>query len=267
MSIHSTSSKRAFTLFELLMVLAIVALVATLAAGRYGGLGEDARQDACRHDLATLREAVCRLVADMEGVPNFHKVNPLWEHPVYDTNMSVSVHLLFAPTNYYGNPRTGHMNVDISAWRAAGLGFVPKACTEYDSVACRGWRGPYLAACQAVTNAVTGRYELQDPWGTPYRIQVPHPDKCRTGSDRFPMMWLPAGPDAAVSAVFAERRWQFARIVSAGPDGVFQTESDGKPDVFAGLKQDGTFLARGDDLVLYLNRPDVWENLEREVGE
>lgn len=267
-----------FTLVELLTVVAIVAVVALLALPRLASVADDAKITVARHDLAEIRAAVVRLVGDLDGAPHFHKVNPLWnatDLSRYDSLMSVSVHQLFAPTNYLVDLVTRTQTVDVAEWEAAGLKFLPSAYAEFDPLAGRGWRGPYLDPSRAEFR--DNRHCLVDPWGTPYKLQFPDPQELISGDCPFPLAWCPSaasGADYATSAVFAERRWQFARVVSAGPDGRFQTDNldavgRPRPTVFANLVLDEHARVdsseRGDDLVLFINRADVWEDFGKEL--
>ena len=148
--------------------------------------------------------------------------------------------------------------------------------SEYDSAAARGWRGPYVKPGAGAANlessrrgffpqagdrrhtddatylergfflngsaslyGVPGDLSLADPWGNPYVIQIP-----------------PAGAFAGSSG--DAKRFRYARVVSAGPDGVLNTPANR----LAGMLADGTTEAREDDLVLFLNRSDVYEDEE-----
>jgi general secretion pathway protein G len=55
---------RGFTLIELIVVMAIVALLASIAAPRYIGSVERAREATLRTSLATLRDAIDQFAAD-----------------------------------------------------------------------------------------------------------------------------------------------------------------------------------------------------------
>ena len=177
--------------------------------------------------LHTVREALSGstgapgFVADMKYVPGF-------------SNSAVRIgNLLAAPTNY-------------------------PAFTNYDRLAGRGWRGPYVQNVRQVENtneALTGRFPsvadrrcatdatfeergfyaadygttndpaLADPWGNPVVLQMPTND------------------------LDDDECWRCARLVSAGPDGILQTPAATFPDR----------TARGVDLVLFLNRADADE--------
>ena len=268
---------RGFTLVELAAVVAILAVVAALAAGRYGVWRARGELAGARREMGTIRAALLELAGDMEGTAHFRKVNPLgddesWERCRRYECMNLSVHDLFVE-----GKRAGAGELD--AWRAAGLG-VPSSEGS-------GWKGPYLKGggvrfpraeeqrwagdatflergfhtMQVSTNGTRtysyyartaegegdGDWAKLDPWGNPYVVQVP-------GARAFPAGARPEGGRA--DDAFAERRWRWARLVSAGPDGVLETPRE---ELCAGLDADGTTERRGDDLVLFLNREDVWE--------
>ena len=60
---------RGFTLIELLVVMAIVSVLLGLAAPRYFGAEDRAREAALRHDLAVMREAIDRHHGDTGRYP------------------------------------------------------------------------------------------------------------------------------------------------------------------------------------------------------
>ena len=147
------------------------------------------------------------------------------------------------------------------------------AFATYDPNARRGWRGPNLTSVQPVkifdaahpdlprngnfpfatdrrfngdlTFQARGFYDIPptssygtagdptiaDHWGNPLVIQVP--TDVPTDAERF----------------------RFVRIVCAGANGKLETPQDR----LAGMQADGSTLARGDDLILFLNRSDVYE--------
>jgi hypothetical protein len=86
---------------------------------------------------------------------------------------------------------------------------------------------------------VTGDLAVADPWGNPVVIQIP-PVSAFTG----------AAPE--------RKRARYARVVSAGPDGFLTTP----PDRLGGRLADGTAPPRGDDLVQFLHRADMYETEE-----
>jgi prepilin-type N-terminal cleavage/methylation domain-containing protein len=228
----------AFTLIEMTVVIVVIAALAAMVVGQVDGTLDDAEHLAARATLQTVADACTGssaghgYLADMRYAPGFQ-------------SQSLRLHDLLERGNQ----------------------------SPFDPVARRGWHGPYLRPGAGVRNlnaarngafpaanerrsmddasflqrgfyldAATSRYgepgdlTVGDPWGNPIVIQV---------------------PDAAAftQPTQAEHRLRFARLVSAGPDGVLTTPLDR----LAGLAPDGTKPLRGDDLVQFLNRSDVYE--------
>lgn len=276
------SFNRGFTLIELAIVLAVLALAAVLAAGRYGNFRQNSRITLAQKEMGGIRDAFRDYLDDMSPLPGFS--------PAY-----LRVANLLASTNLYalGGRRA---DIDDGAWD--GLHRTPPAAFRtWDDASSRGWRGPYLlsggaAAPESVFPAPSdrspsgaptwaergffpetsrlslpadyrngcvygfpGEPALLDPWGAPYVLQIPPPQA----------FVLPAGGLAPVGET---ERFRYARIVSAGPDGILSTPcfyvntnetgsvwgpAQRRASIFAGRPED-----RGDDLVLFLHRPDAY---------
>lgn len=230
-----------FTLPELLVVLVILAALAALVVANIDRTGEQAEHTAATADLHTVRDAITGTaaapgyVSDMRYVPAF---NPA----------AIRIHDLL-------------------------LGDSHPLFSSFDPVTSRGWNGPYIRSPRRVENtnpARAGRFPgphdlrfpgdtsfldrgffsdpsvspygqpgdlaIADAWGNPIVLQIP--------------------PVTAFSSPTDSRNlFRHARVVSAGPDGVLSTPRDR----LAGRLHNGTATARGDDLVLFLNRADVYE--------
>jgi prepilin-type N-terminal cleavage/methylation domain-containing protein len=212
--------KRGFSLMELVVVVAILAIIASLALPLLGSASENAKETAAKATMGAIREAILGsptipgYLADMKYVPGFKPAQ-------------LKIHDLMDPS------RHPHF-------------------TNFDPIAERGWRGPYLHNTQPVSNtdkARAGRFPaaferrfvgdrtflnrnffqdsstsvygsaddeaVADPWGNPIVIQIPNDD------------------------------FLYARLVSAGKNGKLDTP----PNVL-------TVSNRGDDLVFFLNRSD-----------
>lgn len=237
-----------FTLVEVVLVVAILAIVSSLVVLNVTKVQDSAEITIATTSLHTLRDAICGTaaspgyLADMKCVPGFQCMN-------------LRVHDLFNPSSY-------------------------PAFSSYDPQTTRGWRGPYLQNTQPVRNTnaergglfpaaderrsagdatflarhfyydamhsyygTTNEMAMADLWGNPIVVQVP-----LIGAFSLPASDM--------------KRSRYARLVSAGPDGILQTPLDGPDGRLAGMRSTGTSESRGDDLVLFLNRPDTYEQEE-----
>lgn len=273
--------KRGFTLMELVLVLFILGTISAVATMRLGDVLERTRTQAAEADLAVLREgwmgnASCPgYLSDMRPVPGF-------------SSAFLRVHNLLSPTNVIG---LGGVVLDDGAART---GYASLGCfTNWNAQSARGWHGPYVRVNTPVRNTdpardgffpapedrrtredatfaargffprvqglsgslyaygFPGERAAGDPWGNPYVLQIPPPE--------------------AFASTSEEQRFRYARLVSAGPDGVLQTPcfTGGALDAearrtlrLAGRLADGTAAARGDDIVLFIDRSDVYERDE-----
>ena len=269
METSNDSSGGGFTLIELMCVIALVMAVALLAVTRLGRFGQGARRVAAQHDMAAIKEAFTSgtggYLADMEGIPGF-------------TCGTLRISNLLVSTNLWAD---GGARLDIGSSYAV--------FTKWSEEASRGWRGPYLKgdvrpfpsyddlpgfypdisrlalpsvfkdSRRASIYGFTGEPVLFDPWGRPYVLQIPPPQAFTN-----------------VTSVTPSERFAYARIVSAGPDGTLSTPCF-IPNLTnetatswnaasrslvreAGRDAAGT-MARGDDLVLFLYRNDVHEEV------
>lgn len=310
-AIKQYHTKTGFTLVELVLVVAILAVVSSFATLHLDGLLEKGKVRRAEHDLHTLREALVGsplmpgYLPDMEKLPGFS--------PAF-----IRVHNLLGATNVIGR---GGVWLDHDRERRGYAAF--GAFTNWNANLERGWRGPYVRAmavpqnqnassqgffpapgerrCEADDSfaargfapqvppsmrrlppgatpyALPGDLALADPWGNPYVLQIP--------------------PSEAFDRPNDAKRFQYARLVSAGPDGVLDTPcfnfeaprpprrprrwwrsetSGARPWLnyealdaaekrmirLAGRSEDGTTAARGDDLVLFIQRTDIYENDE-----
>jgi|GEM_PF-2237670 len=267
-----------FTLAELVLVLFILGSISAIATIRLGDVLERSRVQAAEADMTVLRDglvgnASCPgYLADMRPLPGFS--------PAF-----LRIHNLLSPTNAI--MKAGAI-LDDGVRRT---GYASFSCfTNWNAETGRGWHGPYVRANTFVKNTdpsrdrffpapadrrtdndttfasrgffplvqgltsqlfaygYPGEKAVGDPWGNPYVLQIP--------------------PADAFTSAAEERRFHFARLVSAGPDGVLQTpcfasgtlDADGRRTLrLAGRLPDGTARSRGDDIVLFIERPDVYE--------
>lgn len=287
---YRTVETRGFTLIELAIALAVLAMVAALAATRYGSFRQNARITLARQDLQAIRDAFSGTAAapgyfdDMSGIPGFS--------PAY-----LRVANLLAATNLYV---LGGRRADIDAGDWDDLHHAPpSAFTDWSDTFRRGWRGPYVrrhgdAAPAAAFPApddrrspgdatfeergffpaaphlslpsdyrrghaygFPGEPALLDPWGDPYVLQIPPPQAFVASS-------------GGLAAVPEEERFRYARLVSAGPDGILSTpcffaNTNASGSAWGALQRRASLFAgrpddRGDDLVLFLSREDRYRD-------
>ena len=122
----------------------------------------------------------------------------------------------------------------------------------YDPVTRIGWRGPYLDPRMAVQS--NGFPTLLDAWGNSFEIQIDFNNNRQIDGNPI---------DFNVDGIADGNEATFARLVSAGEDGVINTPySYAKmlPSGFAanlGLPGGLTRADCGDDLVLFFRIPDT----------
>ena len=301
MSKCPNESRRGFTLVELAAVVAILATIALIAVTRVERVYRVARRTAAESELKSLCSAFTDpesgYLGDMCGIPGFSVGH-------------LRIANLLMSTNLYGtvaaaNGRVQAVRVDVSPSRPGCAD--AETFTGWSSERGRGWRGPYLRSYEVssywgfpAADETRGEHEapfgargfypdldnldladdvlqgldgcsvygfpgeaaVNDPWGNPYVLQIPPPQAFK-----------------AETPVTDEQRFAYARIVSAGPDGILETpcfsanatnrlatswnERTRRLARQAGLIDGNDRSARGDDLVLFLTRGDVDEGEER----
>jgi prepilin-type N-terminal cleavage/methylation domain-containing protein len=213
--------RQGFTLIELVVVVAILAVVAGLVIMNVAGVNEHAEKTVAAASLHAVREALCG------GPSGPGYLNDMKHEPDFDPAV-LRIHDLLS-TNFPGH-------------------------RAFDPLTVRGWRGPYVRTEGAVRNTnadrgglfpaaderrwsgdttfqargfyaadggalygSAGDLAVADPWGNPIVLQIP------------------------------QTNLLYARVLSAGSDGVLDTPPDVPvPDADS----------RGDDLLLFLNRAD-----------
>lgn len=286
---HSTTARptprSGFSLLELVMVVVILALLATLAVPRLGGVLRNAKENAAEADMEAIRTAFLGdgisshgLISDLEGIAGFSRAY-------------LRIANLIVPTNLVG---VADRWLDDDGRRLQHAGFADTlgavnlttfadfaTFTNRDEIAGRGWNGPYLNrgrlgefpdSTSAATEAersffprgtgatrraygIPGEPAILDPWGHPYVLQVPPVEAFKNPGDT-------SEPE----------RFHYARLVSAGSDGVLQTPcfdavtADDRRDCrLAGRRKSSrdTATLRGDDIVLFLLRADTYEDEDK----
>lgn len=301
MSKSSDRVRRGFTLIELVAVLAIIAILAVFVAGRFERILRTARISVAESDLKAIRDAFMDpdsgYIADMGGIPGFSVGYLRVGNILVSTNLYGSIAV--------GDNRTRGIRVDdLPEAVAQSYGCARgSAFTSWNDESGRGWRGPYVRTGSASVAAVfPGRDEVRysddstfgdrgfypdvsnielpddiilglngcsaygfpgepaviDPWGNPYVLQIP-----------------PVQAFRSVTNISDELRFEYARVVSAGPNGILETPcySENATNRLgttwsertmrlvrqAGLIDMDDRSSRGDDLVMFFTRGDVDE--------
>lgn len=250
---HYRNTTGGFTLLELTVVLVILAALAALVVPMVGDQQETNATVTNNASLTALRDSII----GNAGGPGLY----------------ADVRYAF-PSGYDSDDlRVSHL-----FWnRLDGTNTNP-VIQPYALETRKGWRGPYLRGGAPVLNvrpdafnifpastdrrfdgdttfAVRGFFPggttlygslgepaIGDAWGNPVVLQIPSND--------------PNG----VAFTTPEAAWKYARIVSAGPNGVLNTVINNVHlQALAGKQLDNSAPARDDDVVIYLNRADIHE--------
>lgn len=231
---------RGFTLIELLIVVAILAAMAGLVMPMIGGSDDQAKETISTASLTAVRD----------GFIGTGSTPGLYADLRYTTSLTTS--LPFNPTVL----RVGDLMIkDVSfpdyspetrkGWRGPYVrgGFVqntrPNMGSVFPNLGDRRFEGDSTFADRNFLAAygVEGNPAVGDAWGNPIVLQIPSQDKF--------------GNPFTTN----EEAWKFARVVSAGRDGAVNTPTD----ALAGRTSNPNVINRGDDIILFLNRADVYE--------
>lgn len=280
---------------ELVAVVALVAIVAVFAVSRVATLARKAKITAANADIATIKRAISSsemcLVNDLSGIPGFYPS----ELRIANLLIATNLYVLAQYDGKYPTARSIHSPIVANSGIATNMA----EFTTWDEMRQRGWRGPYIECARGVfpskdytrfaddapsssrgffpdvsslyiaddlkdndasVYGFPGEAAIIDPWGNPYVLQVPPPQAFTNG---------------VVHQVSPALRWKYARIVSAGEDGrldtpcYFPNNTNSTASTWnttarllsrqAGLASDGNLAARGDDIVLFINRADIDE--------
>lgn len=314
------SKKSAFTLIELLAVVALVAIVASIGIASYKGQRQKAMLTAAQADMQAIRGAIVGSAAgekaylsDMERLAGF---TPVFLRP---HNLLNRTNIVVMSCTSLGNERFYvYDNVSSEELVSCATFF---AFTNYNAKAERGWNGPYIRNIKALSimnqqsqffpypwdrrfasdktfqerrffpkgyeqelsdaegtgggfcsYGIPNELALGDPWGNPYVIQIPPAEAI-----------ISLSQSSSDEDEYSATRFKYARIVSAGPDGILDTPCYLNPDpaystelfqpngsvekyrmlLLAGMRLDSEnrpcIKARGDDIVLFISREDVYE--------
>jgi prepilin-type N-terminal cleavage/methylation domain-containing protein len=239
------SRAKAFTLVEMMIVVAILVVLVALIVPAVDRQTDDAHETVQQVSISALRDACKSMVSDVKFSTGFNYA-------------SLRMCDLLSRT------------ANTSALRAT-------AFPEFDPNTRIGWRGPYVTGGFPIRNTRANRANLF-PAAADKRTDGPPADRTFQqrgfyavpyGSDGEPaigddwgnpiLLQIPTqSSDPRINT--PEKCWQYARLVSAGPDGVVTIDPN---DPNAGMTETspGVFSVanRGDDLILFLNRTDVYE--------
>jgi prepilin-type N-terminal cleavage/methylation domain-containing protein len=239
--------RRGLTLLELLVVLAILTALATIIVPVISMFGRKSQEVATRENLLRLQDLlVNRYIPDLGG-GTYVSVGS-GTNPYKGTRIGNMVANLPAPgaigytnrTTYHPQLRYLFVNPDDSQYPET-MNWVP----NLTALATRRWQGPYIRhsggtyrihvdevidgidASFTTVYGEDGDPTVFDAWGRPIVIQVP----------------------TVVDADTNEPGVNFARLVSAGPDGVIDTlETQTMP----------TAAQRDDDIIIFLFHHDKY---------
>lgn len=232
--------RRGLTLLELVVVLTILVSLATLVVPIISNLGSKSQQVATRENLARLQDLlVNRYQVDMGELPrpsaatvaagtrpNHPQLRYLFVNPDTEDAMATAGTTLLSGRVWRG-PYVTHRGWRLPSLTDASTPPVTRPFYRYVSVSDAKLYG-ILDPVGAGPATALGDPTIVDAWGHPIVLQEPTADKT------------------------------YARLVSAGPDGVLDTD----PTVLMpdnSLRTAGstdTFVGRNDDILFFLYRAD-----------
>jgi len=295
-------SPRGFTLMEMVVVTALLAVIACFCVVKMSSARERGCQTVAESDLQVLRKGFLDpeggYLHDLRGLPGFsvgylrlanlfiatNLYGAVEDGPVRTTGRRVDVEqdARFTRSGCARPEAFTRWDAETErGWRGPYVtaktgGFPSEDFRRFADDATAGERGffpPLLGLREpddflnrkggASIYGFPGETVPMDPWGNPYVLQIPPPQAFAGANTNLP----------------DEVRFRFARVVSAGPDGCLDTPCFGVNRTNwwttawtprqrllsrqAGRVDGSDVSARGDDLVLFLNRADVDEGEER----
>ncbi|GAB6067509.1 hypothetical protein JCM13664_08270 [Methylothermus subterraneus] len=229
-----------FTLLELTVVLLIlVALAGVVLPFTQGTVGQAACQ-ATDATLAAVKEAIMGSGAGPGYYSDMQNHYPAWQDG--SGNLHYHLHFLFNTTTHVSSLGT--------------VSLYPKNLTGFHPNLALGWRGPYLqnGGGKLPDPSEMSALGFDDDTGANAKVHFKHsqqPDDFYI-FDQFPtrrpiVLQVPNGSlDCPGHSGGNDGEW-CARLVSAGPDGVLQTQIS-----------DADASGRGDDRVLFLRIPNPY---------
>lgn len=221
--------RRGLTLLELVVVLVVLVALAGLMVPLFGGLSEDAQNQATRATLAQVAESII-------GPGGYAEVMTLARDAADSQYVGFGTGLPWPSPGEVTGGRADHPQLHYLFRRPTDMRDYDTSAGEryYDPVLRIGWRDAWLSATTTTPYEIVGSFTDSygegsdlapiDGWGNPVVIQLPE-----------------------VSAGITELEVDNVRLVSAGPDGVIDTPAGALTP---------TAVQKNDDLVLYLYRED-----------
>jgi len=218
-----------FTLLELLVVISLLAILAGLSISAYEGVQDQARLDAAEFEMAEIRDALLQFRRDTNELPcriyRSGNYNPFTNTmPELDfTGIAGSTAANFQQWCEYQD--TSQVNSALTMLQQFPFDALTTTNLVWNPDTKRGWNGPYLS-----------NRPLTDPWGNAYQLldaELDYPNRFRCEHDGT------ANQDYRISsnlysclnvtnaAITANHTLNadIARLVSAGPDGIFSAEN------------------------------------------
>ncbi len=226
--ILKTATSKGFTLLELLVVISLLAVIAGFSITAYDGVKEQAKFDTAIFEMAELRKSLLQFRRDTSEFPcrvyrlgNYNPFTNTLPELDFTTGLGGTT-----ADDYRVWCELSNFNQEDSALSMLQV-FPYDRATRSDLLwnqdTKRGWKGPYISMSK-----------LNDPWGAPYRLYDPELDfpnsfLCENdGSDGYEdtsnLYDCLSANDPSIT-VSHNLDADIARIVSAGPDGLFANDN------------------------------------------
>ncbi len=190
-------SAAGFTLIEWVVVLAVIALLAGLIGPGFMSRLANTKVEAAQRDVTVIGEAIDQLYVHLEVWPARNAAGTDHTITTLVSGASLPVANPWGDSSYWAIVSGGAVDlIDNQLWLNKPAG---TAAASYPISGFKAWHGPYL------------EHVRNDPWGRPYVVNV----------------------NAGYSTDASSHRR--LRVLSAGPDGSFQTPATaGLNDVVSG---------------------------------